>query len=254
MRAAISASFAIALIVACGGGGKQEVVNVPPSASSAPIASSTAVTPNAIPEEGTCSRSSVATGVACPSKIVPASKASSPEGCKSDADCKDSMNGRCIDTRSPSSVRYRPTPNLLGEPPRPPPRTRCEYDQCFKDADCDAKSHCVCDGYHHRSYCVPIDACTSDNDCGVNHQCECGSAQSVGAPNVCVMGNCRSDSDCHGGLPCEDSGEGRFCRTAADTCKHHEECKAPPGYVAFCGYTVGKTRWECRTQMMRPPG
>lgn len=200
-----------------------------------------------------CARSSVATGEVCPQRDVPASNASSPEGCHSDADCKQGMNGRCIDTgsREPSG-HARWGGNLFGAAPPPPPRTVCVYDACFKDADCGPKQRCECGGEVGRNYCLAIDDCTTDAACGGNRICQCGS--SVGSANYCVGGNCRGDADCHDGLKCDSGMTGTFCRTASDVCHSNEDCPRLPNASNTCGYLVERSRWECQAIPYPPPG
>lgn len=202
----------------------------------------------------TCARSSFATGETCPKRDVPASNASSPEGCKSDAECKDGMNGRCVDTgmRSPFGGDRAVRSNLLGAAPPPPPRTRCVYDACFSDGDCGAKSRCECGGEGERNYCLALDSCTTDAACGPNHLCQCGSAP--GAANYCVDGNCRADSDCQDGAKCGSGTTGTFCRTPRDVCRSDADCPPLPEASNHCSYAVEQERWECRAIPYPPPG
>jgi hypothetical protein len=228
-------SFAVVLIAACHG--MDPVAKAPPHDDRryAP---------------GSCAPASVATGESCPHRKVPASNASSPEGCKSDSECKYGMNGRCIKTGygDPSGQGSLQRNNLLGEAPPPPPRTVCVYDQCFADADCPPKQRCACGTDPERNRCIALDQCTTDHDCGPDHQCQCA------ASNYCVGGNCRTDADCPSGLPCRAGGDGAFCRTPADTCHADSECPPAPGQISRCGYTPAQSRWECRLTPLPPPG
>ncbi len=206
----------------------------------------------------TCARSSFAIGETCVRRDVPASNASSPEGCKSDAECKAGMNGRCVKTGAddPSGhaaardgIRHG---NLFGAAPPPPPRTVCIYDQCFNDGDCGAKSRCVCGTEGERNTCRPVDDCTTDAACGANRLCQCNS--SAGGANYCIQGNCRTDADCHDGFKCESGIGGTFCRTPNDLCTTSIACPNIPNASNACGYLVEHARWECQAIPFPPPG
>ena len=203
------------------------------------------------PAAGTCNPSSVITTAACAHRVVPSSNASSKEGCKSDADCKDGIEGRCIESglRVPDGKMGLRRSNLLAAAPPPIPPTVCSYDQCVANADCGPKGRCACGEGLARDACVALDACLGDKDCGVDMICSCGE---VDAANGCTAGNCRSDGDCNG-ASCRSGPTGRYCATPNDTCKTREDC-ASKSEDRVCDYERGSRKWECRVVPPRPPG
>jgi len=251
VRAAISGVVAVAVIVACGGAGGGEVVNVPTNVATASSSSSSATDEQTRPPSGTCARSSVAVGQICPQRDIPPSNASSPEGCKSDADCKTGLNGRCMGLGGRSRVT-RDARDLLGAPPPPPPRSRCEYDGCVTDKDCGSKMRCVCGADEYRNRCEPIDTCLTDKECGVDHQCQCGRVN--GLANYCVEGDCRSAADCANGAACGNGTGPGFCHGLRDKCSKNEDCSTVPEGAAYCGYAMAQHRWQCRVVLPVPPG
>lgn len=199
---------------------------------------------------GTCKPSSVISTPSCAPRVHPPSNASSANGCKSDAECKNGIDGRCVDNRD--HRRYGALPpaarNLLAGPPPLPPDSVCVYDQCRTNADCGAKARCQCGAGDDRNGCMPLDACLRDADCGADGLCACGAS---GSPNGCMPGNCRADADC-GGQKCGSGPTGSFCRTPRDKCRTNEDCKGGP--FAVCDYDRGTKAWACRVIPPRPPG
>jgi len=241
MRRAVSIVLAVGVVAACHGG---------PDPATGPGATPAHV--------GTCNpstpwRSDGKVTTTCPSRVLPPSNASSARGCKSDADCKDGIEGRCVDSgyKDPSGSSSRVTPsNLLAGPPPLPAPTLCTYDQCVADADCGAKARCACGAGSARNACVGVDACFTDHDCAPESLCRCGAS---GSPNVCALGNCRTDGDCAGG-PCIAGVSGSYCATAHDACHAQADCKASPGTYQECDYDRASKAWACRVVPPRLPG
>jgi hypothetical protein len=88
-------------------------------------------------------------------------------------------------------------------------------------------------------------ACKGDVDCK-GALCMCG------PPSQCLPGNCRSAEDC-GGRDCDfdrgryGHGQGRWCRTAKDSCKSHDDC-AKGNECTYLGDS-----WGCRIEVPAPP-
>src|SRR5262249_42052214 len=114
---------------------------------------------------------------------------------------------------------------------------------CAKDDDCrDGKNgRCMLLGARYRQNTCTYDACFHDAACKEG-PCEC---ESTG--NVCLRGNCKTDSDCGAGGSCGrsnsmscDGGEPEyFCRTPKDTCT--DEC----GDQKQCVYLRELGHWGC---------
>lgn len=243
-----------AAVIACGGGrdavapngGQVDGVSIAVPAGTGAAGSAAPV--------GACKPSSVITTASCAPRTRPPSNASSSSGCKSDAECKNGVQGRCVDNRSGVRRRAALPPaarNLFAEPPPPPPETVCTYDQCRSNADCGAKARCDCGVDQGRNACVPLDNCLRDAECGPDARCACGDPPANG-PNACIPGNCRTDADC-GGLSCAQGNEGKFCRTPRDTCRTHEDCASPQQF-RICDYHTSSKAWTCRVIVPRPPG
>ncbi|MFO0665390.1 MAG: hypothetical protein U0174_15655 [Polyangiaceae bacterium] len=202
--------------------------------------------------KATCSASSVRQNTKCPIRPVPASTASSPEGCKSDAECTQGKDGRCVRMWGEGPTGSLSTDgrnaNLMAGPPLPPPRTQCVYDTCQADGDCAPNERCSCGSGKgkERNTCIRVDQCLSDNDCPQDYLCACAGA---GRPNMCVPGNCRSDADCAGNFKCET-----YCHSAADKCVAHSDCTAAPHMIAICKYVAQEHAWGCTNMVPRPPG
>ena len=192
------------------------------------------------------------TTAACAHRSIPSSNASSKEGCKSDADCKDGIEGRCIESgyrEEGDGKMGLMRSNLLAEAPRPPAPTICSYDQCVANTDCGAKGRCACGAALERDTCVQLDGCLADKDCGVDMVCSCGESE---GPNSCIGGNCRTDGDCHGGS-CRSGPTGSYCATPNDTCKTQNDCASKTDY-RVCDYERGSRAWACRVVPPQPPG
>jgi hypothetical protein len=207
---------------------------------------------------GVCAPSSVARGAACPERKVPPGTGSSPEGCKSDADCKSGIEGRCVGQRVTVDLAPRSAErarDLLAAPPPPPLRSQCVYDQCRADKDCGAGARCDCrPGVgSDRNQCKPLDACLGDRDCSADTLCTCGSA---GVANACSPGNCRTDADCNG-LACEPDSNGyRFCRSPRDACSRPTDCKVDAASYGtpICVFKPAAHARVCDVSFPPPPG
>lgn len=224
-----------------------------PSASTTSVATPSSPKATPVLGAGLCNPSSVAQGTTCPTRPIPPGTGNSPEGCKSDAECTQGRDGRCVrawgdgaeNDIAPSEARRT---NLLAGPPRPPPRSKCVYDECMTDKDCGAGTRCMCGSGKgkDRNECIRTDACLSDADCGIDKLCLCGQGARA---NTCVPGNCRADSDCAGSYRCET-----YCRSAKDACHDNSECKAPEHMIAICMYLEETHAWGCKNMVPRPPG
>ena len=110
------------------------------------------------------------------------------DGCASDADCTDGLNGRC--TEDPQ-VGYI-----------------CTYDWCIVDDDCGANGVCDCEGgWANDGNVCNVGNCSTDADCGSNGYCspsfgDCG-------PYGGVVGHfCRTcDDECVNDSDCGNAGE-----------------------------------------------
>ncbi len=190
---------------------------------------------------GTCGPSSVAKGGRCPDRALPPSNASSTRGCRSDAECTQGRQGRCV--RFGVSLAPAERSSLLAEAPAPPPETICAYDEC----EADAKMRCECGAPGQRYRCVGVDRCMGDRDCGEGSLCACGAS---GAPNQCVRSTCRTDADCAGGYPCVDNQGGRYCRSGRDRCKSSADCERG----STCDFSDRERAFVCVPMRIMPPG
>jgi hypothetical protein len=129
--------------------------------------------------------------------------------CKKDSECTAGKNGRCA-MYSGGHGRVRP-------------HASCVYDKCFKDADCGAKSECVCSDHPGAGHFCRGGDCATDADCGTGY---CSPSFGLGC-------------GAYGGVA------GNFCHVPADECTNDSECtKDGRGYCAFnpevkhwvCGY------------------
>ncbi len=232
MRTAALLAFGF-VVIACKGAADPATTSAPPRTA------------------GHCGASSVVTTTSCPKRTIPPSNKSSARGCKSDADCKDGIDGRCVDSGyRGAAAPARGNGNLLAEPPAAPPPTICVYDQCTANADCGTKARCACGDDTARAACVPLDACLADADCGEAMLCTCGGS---GQPNTCVAGNCRADADCSAGQKCHGGPSGNFCTTPNDACHERVDCDAPNAY-RVCDYDRTKKSWSCRDVPPLPAG
>lgn len=256
-RCFILSTFAVlAAVVACQGGRDPALPSGPAEGASTTVPASTGVpvstaAPAANAPAGTCKPSSVISTLSCAPRVHPPSNASSVNGCKSDAECKNGIDGRCVDNRD--HRRYGALPvaarNLLAGPPPLPPDSVCVYDQCRTNAECGAKGRCKCGAGDARNGCMSLDACLRDADCGAESLCACGAS---GSPNGCMPGNCRSDADC-AAQKCGPGQEGSFCHTPRDKCRTNDDCASGPQF-SVCDYDQRTKAWACRVIPPRPPG
>ncbi len=206
---------------------------------------------------GTCAPASVSHGATCPARPVPPGTGSSPEGCKSDADCTDGKEGRCVKNgvafQWEQKEMSHPS-NLLAAPPPPPLRSVCVYDRCQSDGECGPQLRCECRSgvATERNRCLPLDTCVSDRDCANDTLCVCGAS---GMANACARGNCRANADC-GGFACDPDHMGaRYCRTSRDTCTANSQCKTDVPYgQAVCAYKTETHAYGCSVLLPPPPG
>ena len=122
--------------------------------------------------------------------------------CHVHADCVAHPRGRCV---------FLPT-----NPPIEAGGTRCMYDACFQDGDCESGGSCACGGL----------------------------------ANTCLPGNCRVDGDCGSGGFCSPSVDacgdhvaGYFCHVPADTCLDDRDCLGGP--TSACVFDASESHWRC---------
>jgi hypothetical protein len=114
-------------------------------------------------------------------------------GCKTDADCTDAANGRCVPDSWDCGCRYG----------------------CESDADCPSGNACLCeDG---GGFCVAA-ACVDGGGCGDGQWCAlyvnvnaCESGTSSGFACTTTEDECAVDADCDEGMDCEWTGETFAC-------------------------------------------
>lgn len=235
MRFLALAPIALLVVVACAREGSGPSGNTPTGGGKA----------------GRCAPSSVVTTASCPARTFPASNKSSARGCKSDADCKNGLQGRCVDSgfREPGSALPVARTNVLAEPPPLPAPTVCTYDQCKANSDCGKDARCACGAGDARNACIALDRCLADADCGADSLCNCGTD---GQANHCLLGNCRTDADCPGHT-CNAGPSGSFCTTDHDACATRTDCEAKDQY-RVCDYERDAKKWACREVPPMPPG
>jgi hypothetical protein len=127
--------------------------------------------------------------------------------CAADVQCTQGTNGRC-------------------EVFVPPDVSKCSYDQCFSDSDCEGG--------------VP---------------CSCRPSPSDNAPNVCATGSrCNVDSDCGPGGYCSPNpawfAVEYHCHTANDQCVDDSDCDGDADL--FCAFDGGARLRTC-TVLNAPP-
>ena len=116
-----------------------------------------------------------------PGQDAGAYAANDPSACRSDADCTQGVNGRCLGGRA---------------------GYRCSYDACMNDAECKDHAVCQCDDGIGSNSCV-TGTCRVDADCGAGGFCSpsqgsCGSYFGV-ALYAChqAADECTDDEDCN---------------------------------------------------------
>ena len=126
--------------------------------------------------------------VACPPERAAATLPTdaTPSECRTDADCAAGRNGRCLRLSNHGSHG----PSLEA--------TRCSYDGCLVDADCETP-HATC-------------------------ICGRASATEVGDGHFCAGGECTVDADCGEGHYCRRGASGRYCHSPADECLEETSC------------------------------
>ena len=131
-----------------------------------------------------------------------------PDGvCKSDADCTDGDNGRCIWPYSGDNI--------------------CIYDECFEDADCGGANVCACRVKEAFGVNVCYHGnCQLDADCGAGGYC---SPSGIVGP-TCTMG-------------IGAGSVGYFCHTAQDECTDDADCG---GESYVCLFSVDAAHWVCQ--------
>ena len=122
---------------------------------------------------------------ACAAERPPGNSAGITYGtCKTDDECKDGSNGRCMTV----GARVR--------------ENKCTYDACFHDADCKTGGPCECQTTGN--VCLSGN-CRVDADCGPNGSCGRSNAMSCGGGESSYY--CRKPED-----------------TCTDECGDHKQC------------------------------
>ena len=140
-------------------------------------------------------------------------------GCKSDAECTDGKNGRCV---------FHPGSHAA-------PHNACEASSCFVDDDCTAsgKKVCRCTARGgQRSECLAGN-CRIDADCGRGANAFCSPSTGVDS-----MGACGGTS-------------AYYCRTAKDTCVEDADCNDPS---KSCAFQPLLGHWACVANRSCPVG
>ncbi len=145
--------------------------------------------------------------------------------CRSDADCRDGKNGRCVAMGFERDAGW----NLV-----------CSYDRCLSDDDCGGVHACSCRESQFRLG-DPV------------------RRERIFEANECLLGNCRVDADCGPGANCSPSNSdcgsiwgyvGLWCHQASDECTDDADCEgfdAGPlsGGPAYCAYDPTRSHWAC---------
>lgn len=145
-----------------------------------------------LPEERGLGRVPDVPAVACAPErgSAPLDEGATPTECRTDADCTEGRNGRCL--------------RLSNHGPRGPSleATVCSYDECFSDADCGPRQMCRC--------------------------AERGPGE-PGSGHSCAGGECQVDADCGEGRYCRRGPYGRYCHSLRDECVEETDCGAERG-------------------------
>ena len=118
---------------------------------------------------------------------------------------------------------------------------------CHEDCDDGENGRCYVYGY----YCS-YDECFGDADCAPEEVCVCrGGAD---GNHICLPADCRTDTDCLGGLLCRPTLHpecwnlgppiGFYCETSADECGSHSDCAGPDGQGG-CVFDPEVAHWLC---------
>lgn len=136
-------------------------------------------------------------------------------GCRSDAECLEGLNGRCVGSGMGITV--------------------CSYDECRTDADCGDGAFCNCRGAQivggsTNNICVRGSDCRSDGDCGGPY---CSPSL---VPDECAGTSLRF--------------LGYFCHSARDECIDDGDCRregpsSSAGGNDTCDYDTAARRWRC---------
>lgn len=133
-------------------------------------------------------------------------------------------------------------------------------ESCGSDADCSdgVNGRCMAPLGGAADNVCTYDACSTDADC-TNAVCDCRPDAISSAPNRCLIGNCKVDSDCGQGGYCSPSVAfdrvnypyaGYYCRTAEDRCLNDEDCEPN---TARCAYNPSYGYWACSNSQFLPP-
>ncbi|MBK8171620.1 MAG: hypothetical protein IPK60_14905 [Sandaracinaceae bacterium] len=124
---------------------------------------------------------------------------------------------------------------------------------CMSDVECTDGINGRCSGNGHDGWRCTYDECFADTDCPAMNICSCDGASRSGA-NICVVGNCQTDSDCGTGFCSPTLGScghylgpvGWYCHTCADTCINDSDCSGDAG-GGYCAFDPIVGHWGCQT-------
>lgn len=149
----------------------------------------------------------------CPTDRPPSTPPGTSGSCKTDAECTQGTNGRCL--------------SVVAGPPA------CSYDLCAKDADCGQSTgvcQCRAAAEGGANLCRQGN-CRTDGDCGVTGKGFC----SPSAVNL--------DLTCRSGI--QVGSFGYFCHTPSDECSGDADCTTGPTGQQACIFDLGKSHWVC---------
>jgi hypothetical protein len=132
------------------------------------------------------------------------------------------------------------------------------FSDCTTHEDCaDGGENGRCTGNSHDGWYCTYDSCFDDSGCG-GGLCACSGGWRSDA-NVCLGGDCTTDSDCGAGSYCAptygDCGayggvEAYYCRTCEDECVNDSDCNDDPsGWgPGYCMFSQEVGHWMCGYQ------
>jgi len=138
------------------------------------------------------------------------------------------------------------------------------YVSCHTHQDCTNGLNGRCVGNGHDGWRCSYDECLTDSDCARDAGtgsgvCACASGFRSDN-NICLVGNCRTDTDCGTSGYCSpslgDCGKyggptaytGYYCHTPDDECVDDADCGGDSGYSSpYCAYSEINGHWACST-------
>lgn len=127
--------------------------------------------------------------------------------------------------------------------------------ECLKDADCKSGTNGRCDypmgnGTRNFGACT-YDQCATDAACGTGNVCVCRTTEHASSANVCIVADCKSDSECASGICAKsvdrstcDRPESYHClNPAADECEQDSDCRSQN--FGNCQFSTMKGHFAC---------